>query len=234
MNARQIEVLLDSLFAVYQPIVRLSDDGIVGHEALARVRDADGAVLRPDLWIPVVEHNQRLSIRLTVAMLEAAVAALERLPGYVAVNIPVSLFGRMKGYLEHIDVRGCASRLVAEVSERGGLGTLAIEAIRDIGESGVRVAMDDVGGGSSRLGLLTLPVGLLKLDMPITRMATEGERMGEVVRAIAALGERLGYEVVAEGIETRAQADALRELGVEYGQGYLFGRPLPLDELPPG
>jgi EAL domain-containing protein (putative c-di-GMP-specific phosphodiesterase class I) len=95
---------------------------------------------------------------------------------------------------------------------------------------GVHVALDDFGTGYSSLGSLQrFPLDVVKLDRALIGSLDE-EGGGAVVRAAVDLGRALGLHVVAEGIESRGQLEKLRELGCDFGQGFLFARPLPIEE----
>jgi EAL domain-containing protein (putative c-di-GMP-specific phosphodiesterase class I) len=102
----------------------------------------------------------------------------------------------------------------------------ALARLRALKELGIRLAMDDFGTGYSSLSYLSrLPVDILKMD----RSFLTNERDGDsgLAAAIIAIGERLGLEVVAEGIESQEQIETLQELGCEFGQGFLFAKPMP-------
>ena len=101
----------------------------------------------------------------------------------------------------------------------------ALARLRGLKDLGVRIAMDDFGTGYSSLSYLSrLPVDILKMDRSF--LTTEHEGDSAMAAAIIAIGERLGLEVVAEGIESQEQFETLQELGCELGQGFLFARPM--------
>ena len=103
-------------------------------------------------------------------------------------------------------------------------------------ELGVEICIDDFGTGYSSLSYLTrLPIAALKIDRSFIRSMSDHAEDREVVGAVIALGHNLGLQVVAEGVETRRQYDELAAMGCDVVQGYLCGRPVPLDRLrPPG
>jgi EAL domain-containing protein (putative c-di-GMP-specific phosphodiesterase class I) len=123
--------------------------------------------------------------------------------------------------------------LVVEATEtavlKGGQVLATLQALHDLG---VRLALDDFGTGHSSLGLLrTCPVDILKLDKSFVDGVTGAEQQAAVAAAIARMAQALGLDAVAEGIETKAQADRLWELGYRLGQGFNFARPLPAHEV---
>jgi EAL domain-containing protein (putative c-di-GMP-specific phosphodiesterase class I) len=125
--------------------------------------------------------------------------------------------------------------LAVEVTESAILTDPAAAAVHlaELAEMGVQVALDDFGTGFSSLShLLALPLHIIKVDRSFVAGIVDDVRAREVVRAIISMSENLGVRVVAEGVETEAQADMLRSLGCPLAQGYLFGRPMPLADWP--
>ena len=123
----------------------------------------------------------------------------------------------------------CPERLVLEVTESSLVDDLEAERLQALRRLGVRLAIDDFGTGYSSLSYLRkFPMDVLKIDRSFTRDACEDSAL---LNAIVAMGESLGLVLVPEGIEEPEQADALRALGCRLGQGFLFGRPVPAEEL---
>jgi EAL domain-containing protein (putative c-di-GMP-specific phosphodiesterase class I) len=120
-------------------------------------------------------------------------------------------------------------RLCVEVTEGTLLGKAgeAAAALRALHDAGVRIALDDFGTGyASLVHLKEIPVDTLKIDRSfVAGLLDEDGQSEEIVRAVLALGHGLKKTVIAEGVETVAQLDRLRELGCDFAQGYLFGRP---------
>ena len=116
-----------------------------------------------------------------------------------------------------------------EVTESSLVGDAEAERLQALRRLGVRLAIDDFGTGYSSLSYLRrFPMDVLKIDRSFTRDACEDNAL---LQAIVAMGESLGLVLIPEGIEEPEQADALRALGCRLGQGFLFGRPVPADEL---
>ena len=227
----------------FQPIVRLSDGGVVGYEALARWHHPQRGVLAPAAFLPVAEGNGSLEA------LDWAVftRTLELLPSllrpeqYVNVNFSPRHFGapglvaRLMALLRAHRI--APSQVRIEVTE-GALMENAEkigEVFRQLADCGVMVALDDFGTGYSSLSYLhRFRMHTLKIDRSFICDLSPDDESGStaVVRAILALSRAQRMEVVAEGIETEAQRQALQALGCELGQGYLFARPAPLGAGP--
>lgn len=123
-------------------------------------------------------------------------------------------------------------RLEIEVTETAMLGAEAnvLDDLRRLRDMGVRVALDDFGTGYSSLSHLRIfPFDKIKIDGSFVKEAVDRPESAAVIRAVADLGSRLGVSTVAEGVETQAQLDRVREEGCTEVQGYLYGRPAPSD-----
>jgi EAL domain-containing protein (putative c-di-GMP-specific phosphodiesterase class I) len=125
-------------------------------------------------------------------------------------------------------------RLTIEVTESTAMADRdsGFRALRELSDAGVRIAIDDFGTGYSSLDhLRQMPADILKIDRSFVAGMTGDSPDSALVAAAVAMGRALEMQVVAEGIETSEQAADLREFGCPFGQGYLFARPLPPDEL---
>lgn len=215
---------------VGQQIVDLRTEEIVGVEALARFTDGD-----PDEMFALAALGRR-SVELELAALTTAIGALDLLPPrvWLACNVSpgTATDPRFLGALDGIDAR----RLVVEVTETERLDdrdavAAALSALR---LRGTGIAMDDVGAAWSGLErALQLEPEILKLDRALITGVHQARNKQALVTAVQAFASEVGATLVAEGIEQRAEADTLRDLGVPLGQGWLFGhpRPLPLPDL---
>jgi diguanylate cyclase (GGDEF)-like protein len=222
----------------YQPIVRLQDAAVVGHEALLRWRHETRGLLAPDQFLDVGEDSGLIEVVdwLMYARVIADIAS-GRLSGYVAINVSPRHFRahgfapRLLGLLEDAGVE--PSRLRIEITE---VALLADEphvsrSLQRLREHGVLAQLDDFGTGFSALSYLhRFPIAALKIDrsfMAGLDTPMQGESSA-VVRAIIALADSLGIEAIAEGVETAVQRDCLRALNCRYAQGYWFGWPAAL------
>ncbi len=226
----------NEFYLQYQPIVELASGRCVGVEALLRWERATGEQFGPDLFIPVAEHAgiiTRLTERV-LALVEAdAGAYLAAHPGFhVALNLSAAdlqssvIVGLVERFLQRSGAG--PSNLVVEITERGLLDLdNALPVIAALRARGIEVAIDDFGTGYSSLSYLeTLELDLLKIDRSFIEAIGTRAPTSQVVGHIIAMARTLGLRMVAEGVETDAQADFLRGHAVQYAQGYLFGRPM--------
>jgi diguanylate cyclase (GGDEF)-like protein len=227
------------LSLVYQPVQCLADDRPVAVEALLRWRHPQLGDIPPTDFIPLAEDSGHIRcigswvLREAITQLsrwEAAGVALPQL--YVNLSAKQLTDDLPDLVLALLADRGVAPhRLVLEITESHLPDVAASEALVRLRSAGVQVALDDFGSGYSSLAqLVRLPIDIVKLDRDlVTNLAEDG---GEAVLTSAvALARSLGMRTVTEGIETAAQLAAVQRAGSDLGQGYLFSKPLPPDEL---
>ena len=230
----------EELFLEYQPIVSLSTGEITGAEALVRWQHPERGRLSPAEFIAVAEDSG-LIVRLgewvlTAACDEAARWAQLR-PDGPPLSVSVNLSARQVSETrltsvveEALAVSGLdAANLVLEITESVLLedADAPVQTLRTLRDLGVRLVLDDFGTGYSSLGYLKrLPLDGLKIDRQfVDGLGTDSDDTA-IVSAVAGMARGLGLTVIAEGVETAAQAEALRALGCQRGQGYLYARPL--------
>jgi EAL domain-containing protein (putative c-di-GMP-specific phosphodiesterase class I)/ActR/RegA family two-component response regulator len=226
----------------FQPKVMLSTGEVTGAEALARWVQPDGGLISPADFIPVAVASG-LIVPLTEMMISKALAACASWRQYrpdcsVALNIAPQMLDdatmpdRIERALQSSMVP--ASSLVLEITEGAGIPdtACATEVLTRLRIRGVSLAVDDFGTGySSLLSLVRMPFTELKIDQAFVREADRPGDFRKVVYAAAALGRQLGLTVVAEGVETAAIAQVMRDAGCHVGQGWLFGRALPAESF---
>ena len=212
-----------------QPIVTLSDGHRVGSEALSRFpTEWDKA---PDI-VFAEAASIGMALELELLAFRSAATLLSDVTGYIAINFsPETLVtARCRELLADLP----AERVVIELSEHDPVEDYAelTEAIAPLRQSGMRLAIDDVGAGYSSLRhiILTSP-DIIKLDRSIVAGAAADHVLRTLVRSLTAFGHASGAKVVAEGIETTDDARALRDAGVDLGQGWLFGKAVTPQEL---
>ena len=229
---------------VYQPIVELDGERMVGAEALVRWQHPQRGLVSPADFIPVAEQTGLIvPIGRWVLREACRQAARWRAESAAAAELmmSVNVAGRQlrePGFLaevaEALAESGLPPRcLSVEVTETAVFeDNEAIAVLYGLRELGTRLALDDFGTASSSLGLLlTCPVTTLKLDRSFVEAITTVTRQAAVATAVSQIASALALTAVAEGIETPEQAALLRDLGYRYAQGYLFSRPRPPEEV---
>jgi PAS domain S-box-containing protein len=224
----------------FQPLVALRTGELAGFEVLARWRHPTLGVILPDQFIPLAQRDGWIGA-LTQEVLRTAFEAASAIPERLVLAVNISplqlrdpgLPGQIRGASE---LAGYSlGRLVIEITESALNDNL--EQARTIAQElktlGCRLALDDFGTGySSLLHLQSLPFDELKVDRSFVSSMTDRRGSRKIVAAVVGLGQSLGLTTVAEGIETREQAEMLLWMGCEMGQGWLYGRPAPAEELP--
>ncbi len=231
----------DELLVHYQPIVSLSDERLLGFEALARWQHPERGLLGPGDFIPDAEETG-LIVPLGESVLRMA---LQQAAGWVAGAGPRTLLGMSVNVsarqLDEKDLPQViaaalrtsgfpAESLALEVTETVVMNDVlrSVESLHALRATGVQVSIDDFGTGYSSLNYLKrLPVTTLKIDREFVGGLGGDPHDSAIVAAIIALARALDLRVIAEGVETRRQMDELRRLGCEAAQGYLWAPPLP-------
>jgi diguanylate cyclase (GGDEF)-like protein len=219
-----------------QPVVRLADGAVVGHELLVRWDHPERGLLPPDHFIPEAERSG-LIVPLGRWVLEQACALLRRHPtGFLSVNVsgaqladPGLLATVHRARDEGVDLR----RLTLEITETVVMRDIEASRriLQTIRELGVRIAVDDFGAGQTSLGYLhQLPVDVLKVDRSLISRLGRDTRVRLIVAAVIELARALHLDVVVEGAETVGQEQELRALGCPLGQGFIWGRPRDAEE----
>jgi diguanylate cyclase (GGDEF)-like protein len=233
----------DRLFVVYQPQVDLQTRRVIGVEALLRWRTDEGKFVPPDQFIPLAESSG-LIIALGAWVMRTACAEQRSFLRQgvkvlrMAVNVSVTQF-RHPNFLDTADTILAETgidpdHLELEITESVAMldADFMLGMLQKLKERRLSVAIDDFGTGFSSLSYLErLRVDRLKIDRSFVSQMAQGESSRRIVETIVQLGRSLDLDVIAEGVETDAEADALASMGCHEGQGYLFARPMPSSEL---
>ena len=231
---------VDGFTTFFQPIVRLSDSHVIGHEALVRWHHERRGLLMPGEFMGLGEDSGLIEEVDWLVYRQVAKRLAMGGEGYISVNVSPRHF-RSADFADRllrlIDGAGAdPGRLRIEITEVALLDDVprALQMLQALRNRGVLAQLDDFGTGYSALSYLhRFPIECLKIDQSFVA-GLIGESRTEsiaVVRAIQALAGTLGIHTIGEGIETPAQREALEQLGCVYGQGYLLGRPAPLPLL---
>lgn len=228
----------DELSVAYQPIFNLADQTIADCEALARWTRPDGQNISPVEFIPVAESSGLIS-RLDILVLKKSLALLQKIDDVgVSVNISPRLFHESeKGFASWrklvMDHEG-KTRVTVEITERLLVDDrLDVESLlAELQQEGMAISLDDFGTGYSSLSYLSrFNVNKLKIDRSFVMAIGRSKTQETLIETILSMGEKLGIDVVAEGIETQEQLQFLSTRGCRYGQGYLLGKPMPEAQL---
>jgi diguanylate cyclase (GGDEF)-like protein len=236
----------DEFLLHYQPIISLNSGKLHGLEALIRWQHPLRGLMNPSDFIPIAESNGFID-SITCWTIQEACRQLNqwqsRLEGRgslcVSINLsPISL--RHPNLLKWVEDALESSRLppgalMLEIVESAFIQEpdLAGRTLNELRRLGVSVSLDDFGIGYSSLGYINqYPIDIIKIDRSFVNRVTKAGEVDAVVRVITALARELSYKVIAEGIETRAQLNFMKETGCQYGQGFYFAPPLEACEVP--
>src|SRR3990167_4194103 len=231
----------DRLHLAFQPLIEMASGRVAGFEALARWDNSNGHSVSPTEFIPIAEDSG-LIVPLgqwAIGKAAAVLAEWDRQNGgaivdaYFSVNVSAIQLVRddvaavVRQALDTHKIGG--ERLMIELTESAIIGDpdLALSVLSELKALDTRVAMDDFGTGYSNLAYLQrLPIDVLKIDRSFVEHMVDDRDKVAIVRTIQSLAEVLGMRTTAEGVETADQARLLSALGCDFGQGYLFARPM--------
>jgi EAL domain-containing protein (putative c-di-GMP-specific phosphodiesterase class I) len=240
LSGKHLRELLNQhlVSAVFQPIVELDSLAVLGYECLGRGIHAE-LTQNPIELFGLAERCQ-LAAELSRSFRLAGVKDASRLAGRTRLffNLhPSEMLNErlLHSLCEALAVLGADRRMVVEIHEDLVTDPSSLRRLRDrLREMGVGLAYDDFGAGQARLAeLAEVPPDYVKLDMKLMRGIDQSRPRQEVVQALVKICADLGVQVIAEGIETMAEAAVCQYLGCAYGQGYYFGRPQPVSGLLP-
>lgn len=245
VKEREIEEIIrdaidnDRIEAFYQPIYSTKENRFVSAEALARIRREDGSIVPPGLFIPVAEKNGTI-IKIGEIVFEKTCQLLSREMlherfdvDYIEINLStvqcsyecladsfVSIMNK-----NHVD----PSWINLEITETGSLAekNILLRNMNELMIYGVSFSLDDFGTGNSNLNyIMDMPVKIVKFDREMINAYFVKEKARHIMTSTIDMLQDMGFEIVAEGVETKEQSDEIRKLGVSYIQGYFYSKPL--------
>ena len=213
-----------------------------GFEALARMKDTDGSFISPGEFIPIAEETGIID-KIDSSVFNKSARFIGNLiketGADIMLSINVSVKHMMKAdfldeltsILEESGIR--PGNLEIEITESIMIKSMekASECIESIKKMGIQIAIDDFGTGYSSLSYLnSFPANLLKIDKSFIDKMNSSDSSKQYVAAIISLGHIMGIDVISEGVEQEDQLDTLKEIGCDYVQGFIWGRPLPQED----
>ena len=225
----------------YQPICCLNTGKFCSMEALIRLQEADGTLISPAEFIPIAEKSGIVS-SVTWFVIEQVCKFLRDHPEIgdvsTSINLPMPQLLE-KGFVSRlnsiVNLYGVDHhRICLEFTERDILDTFqqTREIMQQLNANGYRFYLDDFGTGYSNFNcLLHLPLSVIKLDASLVHAATSEQGDFKLVQTVTELSHNMGIQVIAEGVETRSEVDALGSMGIDRIQGYAFAKPMSGDAL---
>jgi len=222
-----------AFFLLYQPIVSLRDGSCFGAEALTRWRRDDAGIVEAAQFIPLTDRTP-LSGTIAYWVIDTVAAQLgdwlgDNAGANISINVPPEILGR--GGLEYAatksGLRARAKQLILEITERGIPDQLGLDALNSLPGTGVRVALDDTTLSGANLALIArCNFDFVKIDGILMGELAPGKPRPPWLDGLAALLQTSSLQIIAEGVETAFQVDALRAAGVQLAQGHYFSVPL--------
>ncbi|MDE7330927.1 MAG: bifunctional diguanylate cyclase/phosphodiesterase [Lachnospiraceae bacterium] len=227
----------------FQPQYHAKDKSLRGMEALVRWRDSDGKMISPAVFIPIAEKNGTI-VPLGTWVIEESIKTFAEWKKKYACDVILSLnisaiqymreefIDEVLGIIEKYSVS--ASELELEITESVLIGNFKeiTEKMSTLRAHGIRISMDDFGTGYSSLSYLKgLPIDTLKIDKSFVDTSVSDENTRVITESIIFMAKRLGFETVAEGVETNEQFEYLKSIGCDCIQGYFLGKPMPKSEI---
>jgi EAL domain-containing protein (putative c-di-GMP-specific phosphodiesterase class I) len=223
-----VQSSVENIIAYFQPIICLSDNKVIGYEALAR-KVVKNKIVSIHQWLPQLLNERQGGYRLTERMLALAEKKSKQLSEnqYISVNFEIGEINSnsIEALLAPFNNKKFIQKLVVEVCERGDILVNHQDLIKNLKNINARIALDDVGSGNARFfEVLDFSPEIIKLDKLITDRMLE-KKVSSFVSVFSAWCENNKISVLAEGIETQAIALACKQAGIKFGQGFLFGKP---------
>ncbi len=233
----------DEFYVVYQPKYSLQSKKILGLEALLRWNNKKLGNMPPNIFIPIAE-NLNLIYDIGLFAFSQSCKDFKQLKKYMAnlehisINVSIAQLNNPKilhDFQEAMDKEKVSScNFALEITETALMRNVEenIKLLKEIKKLGFIFCLDDFGTGYSSLNyLVQLPIDNIKIDKSFIDIMFNGDKEAGMIKTIKSISDNFGYNTVAEGIETKDQESALEHMGIDYGQGFYFSKPLRKDEL---
>lgn len=228
----------DEISVHYQPVVRIKDNKVIGFEALARWHSKELGNIPPDVFIPIAEHN-KLIIPLGDYVMREALQYIMSLNKEFDKNYEIALnLSAIQLEQEHFCTRVFSllddfnypiGQLNLEVTESIELDSnpLIIENIKCLFDKGIAISLDDFGTGYSTFNnLIELPLSHLKIDKAMIQRSVTDDHVYKLIDSIVEFSHKMGIQVIAEGIEDMVMIDRMKDISIDFAQGYMYSKPV--------
>jgi diguanylate cyclase (GGDEF)-like protein len=233
LNVHHVKEAIEEkrIFCEYQPIVHLGSNQIVGYEALVRIRDRDGKILYPGMFLPNIEHSN-IYKELTLIILQINFQKVRDERCSISINLNITdildddIYTTIKSHLDLI--KEDAVFLTFELLEEEQITSLDTlkERIKSLHLLGSKISLDDFGSGYSNFNhIFTLDVDVIKIDGSLIKEIDSSNISYQLVESIIAFARASNKKVVAEYIHSAKVLEIVKELGIIYGQGFYLGKP---------
>ncbi len=232
-----------SILVYFQPKVSVSENAVVGAEALTRLKDEDGSIIPPDLFINVLENSGKI-LELDWYVMRYVFAKVRewldegKTPKRVSINLSKLHFyydNLVTDIIKEFDSYDISPEYIEfEVTESVFFeeAQLIISKIEKLRERGFRVSVDDFGAGYSSLNLIgILPVDIIKLDKGFIKNSLGNNKGKNIIKGLISILNEIDMEIVCEGIETREEEKIVYEFGCDSMQGFLYDKPIPVEDF---
>ena len=229
----------DHFQVYYQPIYSMEKNRVTSAEALLRLIDPEDGFIPPNEFIPIAEKNGTI-IQIGEIVLEKVFRFMKEQDlkklgiEYIEINLSVvqcmqkELADTVLALIRRYGIEMNMVNLEITETAANNSPKMLLKNMQALSDEGITFSMDDFGTGYSNISaIISMPLNIIKLDKSLIDMASSHQKGKEVLSSTAAMVKKLGFKMVAEGIEEKEQVEMLRPLGIHYIQGYYFSRPLP-------